>query len=107
MSTLKICTSKVIWIFGIKKIIQLGEFTLEPQEVEYTSDDIRKVAHDKGYIDGMRVVHVVDFEFGNSTFDIRGAAVMIETLEDNRELWLIPRRSAFLMSDSGATIDRI
>lgn len=115
MSTLKICSGeKVYWITGIKSLTQLGGFDV-PHKAggKYDDCEIYNAAFDANAMIGSCNINGVDFVLSTDDahpYDARGISLKVERegkFNEDPEIWLIPRRSAFLMSDSGATIDRI
>lgn len=113
MATLKISATSVRWITGVKMIIDLGNFRVSPVKGRSWSDDrgaVRAAAESAGLLEGHSFVRPVEF-FGSEDVDeVNGLALLVEREAQYNtppEVWLIPRRSAFLLGDSGATIDRI
>lgn len=114
MATLKICSTRTYWIPGIQSLEKLGEFSVLPPSdgVEPTAEDPYKAAHGAGLLEGCQSVYHVEFERGlpDNPYAVQGVALVVNREERYGEepaVWLIPRRSGFLMSDVGATIDRI
>jgi hypothetical protein len=115
MSTLKICVDQTTWICGIKSLVEVGHFTVpqtkktEDSEKDEQGNAIYAAAHEHGYMKGIGVINIAHFEELHEK-DVHGVAVKVQRedrLNQPNELWLIPARSAFLMSDEGSTIDRI
>lgn len=108
MATLKINSIETRWLTNVTELIRLGEFTVPktgngPGE----EDRVFAAANAVGLLGRGMPVHCVVFE-DLETADMQGVALLVK--RDGRKedkVWLIPCRSAFLMSDSGSTIDRI
>ena len=102
MATLKICTAKVIWITGVRRIIELGQFPIKKDEGDILSN-IKGSGIDFGT---SCIINQMEFEEGVKW----GVAVKVEREEcfsECPQIYVYPQRSSFLMSDSGVTIDRI
>ena len=101
MATLKICAVKTIWITGIKRIIEVSQFEIDKDE-----KDIMISIKKAGVKIGSDTIHLMEFK--EST---KWGVVLFVQREDcyneDSQTYIFPYRSAFLMSESGATIDRI
>ncbi len=113
MATLKICAAQTCWISNVKTITTLGAFCLVPPTSD--AEAIPQTFHERVSESAMDLLanaktergplHVHSVEF--NAVETAGVAVIVDFAVEAPEIWLFPRDQAFLMSDTGATIDRI
>lgn len=104
MATLKICGVKNICITGVRKLTHLGNFDLEGDD--RSDDAIWKAIENANLKLRDPLVHLTQFQQGDPT----GVVFLIERercYKEANEIYVFPYNAGFLMSDSGATIDRI
>ena len=102
MSTLKICTlSRTYWITEVTGVQLLRSFPI-PDGAKTTEVDALAFAGDFG--PPPKVYSFTDFD--GQGVDRVGNVLSIDKVGGS-ETWLVPSGAAFLMSDSGKTIDRI
>jgi hypothetical protein len=101
MATLKICANeKVYWLDGVARIVDDHDFTVNWDEIMYGAFENSEMPD---------AVYTTGFD-ENCTRDVKQTGkVLFVTLAHKQEpeCWVVPRRSCFLLSDTGKTIDRI
>lgn len=111
MLTLKICTSKeTFWVPGVREVTLLGSFTVEPEtsDSKITDGLAFRAAQDADLIDDC--TNCMCAPFDNINGPQQGNVILIirePRYDDFSQVWVVPRRSTYLMSDIGTTIDHI
>lgn len=102
MATLKICLlSRVHWITDVQEVILLRAFNV-PDDAK--NDQIAGLAFGPGF-EAPPTYSMMDFD--NQGTDRVGNVLSLEKKSGGSQVWVVPDGAAFLMSDSGKTIDRI
>ena len=115
MATVKINRGvETHWIAGIRAVQMLGEFKVAPDtDGEITIQSIRAAARQIKYLRMVEDNYIIRcVAWGQAPNDKGeysvGRALMLDSSHDQSEVWLVPNEFlAYLMSDTGSTIDRV
>ena len=108
MATLKVCTSYMThWIADVSEVIELGSFPWTPGEDPAAVWEKREEA--RGHRGALPNVYtVVGFDLPDEKpYSVSSGKALRITTRHGTFTWFIPSESAYLMSDTGKTIDRM
>ncbi len=103
MATLKICVhDRTYWLMDVSEVRQLSSFDIPDESMDDSEAII--VAARKNGLNWPNGYTFTDFK--GSAKPVIGNVICVDS-KSGIEWWIVPNRSCFLMSDTGATIDRI